>query len=269
MAIAILIAGAVAFSGCDAAPHVAVGDPPSTGGPTGPTTAPATAGPTTAAASSDPASLTLDHLLEAFNAEDAEAVADVFGDDVVFTLETGEEVVGADAAAFWQGYFGRETGERITEAFHAADGSTYFLAEFTLSSGGRSTSVVDVGMDGDQLVKLGGRPRNLLELVATGGIDHLYEVFNDQDLARLTEEFEGMTYRSASGVNFTGSEAAEHWAGAFGSVVVRTTGVFDLGGGIAGFVTEYRESGSGRSIPYAVEVEVSGGRITSMTERQP
>jgi hypothetical protein len=34
----------------------------------------------------------------------------VFGDDVAFTLEPGEEVVGADAATFWQGYFGKETG---------------------------------------------------------------------------------------------------------------------------------------------------------------
>lgn len=47
----------------------------------------------------------------------AEEVA-VFGDDVGFTLESGEVVFGADAASFWQGFFGRKTAEPMTGAFH-------------------------------------------------------------------------------------------------------------------------------------------------------
>jgi hypothetical protein len=263
----IFIAGAVVLSGCDTAPDVAGVDPASPTGQTETTIAPEpTAPPTTAVGSSDPATLATDRLFEVFNAEDAEGVAGVFGDDVAFTLESGEEVVGADAAAFWQGYIGRETAERLTDAFHASDGRTYFLAEFTFRPGVSSTFVFDVEMDGERLVRMGARPRNLVEVTATSEIDNLYEAFNDQDLDRLTDEFEGMTYTSPSGVSFAGAEAAEHWAEAFGSVVTRATGVFALDGGAAGFVTEHKEPQSDHSTAYAVEVEVSGGRITRMTE---
>jgi hypothetical protein len=263
----IFIAGAVVLSGCDNASDVAGGDPSSTTDPTETTRAPET---TTAAASSDPASLVIDRLFDAFNAEDAEAVAGVFGDDVVYVLrDRGEELVGADAAAFFQSYFGRETGERITDPFHASDGRTYFLGKFTYSSsGGWATLVFDVEMDGERLVSMGDRRRKIDEFVAAEQIDDLYEAFNDQDVDRLTEGFEGMTYMSHSGVEFTGADAAEHWADAFGLVVTRTSGVFAIGGGAYGFFSEHREPDSGLSTVYVVEIERYGGQITSMTERR-
>jgi hypothetical protein len=218
----------------------------------------------------DPATLAIDGLLEDFNAQDAEAVAGVFGDDVAFTLESGEEVVGADAATFWQGYFGQETGERITDAFHASDGRTYFLAEFTLRGGHSWLFVFDVEMDGERLVRMGARPRTGDEVLATRKIDNLYQAFNDADLDRLREEFKGITYRSPSGVDFTGAEAAEHWADAFGVAVTRTTGVFAIGDDAAVFVTEHRQP-AGLSAAYVVDVEISGGglpKVTRLTERR-
>ena len=275
MAVAtIFIAGAVVFPGCDTGPDVTGGDPTSTTGSTETTrapettTAPTTALPTTAAGSSDPASLAIDRLFEAFNAQDAEEVAGVFGDDVVYVLrDRGEELVGAEAAAYFQSYFGRETGERITDPFHASDGRTYFLGKFTTSSGGSSTLVFDVEMDGERLVSMGDRGQEVGEFTAASQIDDLYEAFNDQDVNRLTEEFEGMTYRSPSGVEFTGADAAEHWADAFGLVVTRTSGVFAIGDGAYEFVSEYRDPDSGLSTGYVVVIERFGGQITSMTER--
>jgi len=277
MAVAtIVIAGAVVLSGCDTAPDVASVDPPSTTGSTETTrapettAAPTTAPPTTAVASSDPASLAVDRLFEVFNAQDAEEVAGVFGDDVVYVLrDRDEELVGADAAAFFQSYFGVETGERITDPFHASDGRTYFLGKFSFGSGASWTLVFDVEMDGERLVSMGDRSQKFEEVIAAGAIDDIYEAFNDQDVDRLNEEFEGMTYRSPSGVEFTGAEAAERWADAFGLVVTRTSGVFAIDDGAYGLVTEYREPDSGRSTTYAVEIERSGGQITSMTERRP
>ena len=286
----IFISGAVVLSACDTAPVTAGGDPSSTATSTEttpareattapttvstnpttttPTTAPTTAHPNTAPASSDPASLVIDRLFNAFNAQDAEEVAGVFGDDVVYVLrDRGEELVGAEAAAFFQSYFGRETGERITDPFHASDGRTYFLGRFTFaSSGGWSILVFDMEMDGERLVNMGDRRQRVDEFVAADQIDDLYEAFNDQDVDRLTEEFEGMTYRSPSGVEFTGAEAAEHWADAFGLVVTRTFGVFAIGDDAYEFVSEHREPDSGRSTRYFVEIERYGGQITSMTE---
>ncbi len=218
----------------------------------------------------DPASLAVDRLLEAFNAQDADAVSGVFGDDVGFTLESGEDVFGADAATFLQGYFGKETGERITDAFHA-DGLTYFLAQFTYTGGHSWPFVFDVEMDGERLVRMGARPRTGDEVLATKKIDNLYEAFNDADLDRLKEEFEGITYRSPSGVEFTGAEAAQHWADAFGVAVTRTTGVFAIGDEAPVFVTEHKQP-AGLSTAYVVEVEISGGslpKVTSITERRP
>jgi hypothetical protein len=203
----------------------------------------------------------IDRLFDAFNAQDAEEVADVFGDDVVYVFhDRGEELVGADVAAFFQSYFGRETGERITDGFHAPDGRTYFLGKFTFSSGGWATLVFDVEMDGERLVSMGDRRQTVEEVIAADQIDDLYEAFNDQDVDRLTEEFEGMTYRSHSGVEFTGADAAEHWADAFGSVVTRTSGVFAIGDGAYVFVTEHRDPDSGHSTGYVVEIERSGGK---------
>ena len=277
MAVAtILIAGAVVLSGCDIASDVAGSDPSSTSGSTeatrapDTTTAPTTAPPTTAAGSSDPASLVIDRLFDAFNAQDAEEVSGVFGDDVVYVLhDRGEKLVGADAAAFFQSYFGKETGERITDPFHASDGRTYFLGKFTFSSaGGWATLVFDVEMDGERLVSMGDRRQTVDEVIAADLIDDLHEAFNDQDVDRLTEEFEGMTYRSHSGVEFTGADAAEHWADAFGLVVTRTSGVFATGDGAYVFVTEHRDPDSGHSTGYVVEVERSRQQITSMTERR-
>jgi hypothetical protein len=276
MAVAtILIAGAVVLSGCDTAPDVAGVDPSSTTGSTETTrapettTAPTTVPPTTAAASSDPASVVIDRLFDAFNAQDAEEVARVFGDDVVYVFhDRGEELVGADVAAFFQSYFGRETGERITDGFHASDGRTYFLGKFTFSSaGGWATLVFDVEMDGERLVSMGDRRQTVEEVIAADLIDDLHKAFNDQDVDRLTEEFEGMTYRSHSGVEFTGADAAEHWADSFGLVVTRTSGVFAIGDGAYVFVTEHRDPDSGHSTGYVVEIERSGQQITSMTER--
>jgi hypothetical protein len=267
---AIVIAGVVGLSGCGNAPDVAGVDPPSTTDSTETTGAPDTtvAAPTTAVASSDPASLVLDRLFEAFNAQDAEGVAGVFGDDVVYVLrDDDEELVGVEATTFWQGYFGSETGTRITDPFHGPDGRSYFLGVFEFSNGASNTFVFDVEMDGDRLVRMGDRVREFGEVVAAREIDDIYEAFNDQDVDRLTEEFEGMTYRSPSGVEFTGAEAAEHWADAFGLVATRTSGVFATGGGAFGFVMEYLEPDSGLSTSYTVEVERSGGQITSMTER--
>ncbi len=244
MAVATIVsAGAVVLSGCDTAPD--------------------------AATSSDPASLATDQLFEAFNAQDAEGVADVFGDDVAFTLESGEVVVGADATTFWQGYFGVETAERKTEAFHASDGRTYFLVEFARVSGGVWSLVFDVEMDGERLVRMGARPQDVNEIIAAREIDDLYEALNDQDADRLAEEFEGMTYRSPSGAEFTGAEAAEHWGDAFGFTVTRATGVFEIGEGVYGFVTEHTERDSGRSTAYAVEVDMPGVQVTKMIERRP
>jgi hypothetical protein len=272
----IVMAGVVVLSGCDTAPDVAGADPSSTTGSTETTrapettAAPTTAPPTTAVASSDPASLVIDRLFEAFNAQDADEVASVFGDDVVYVRRnTDEELVGADAATFYQRYFGKERGERITDPFHSPDGRTYFLGKFADSYGSSATLVFDVEMDGERLVSMGDRNQEFEEIFAANDIDRLYEAFNDQDVDRLTEEFEGMTYRSPSSVEFTGADAAEHWADAFGLLVTRTTGVFALGDGAYGFVTEHREPDSGRTTVYAVEVERSDYRITSMTERQP
>ncbi|WP_157041604.1 nuclear transport factor 2 family protein [Nitriliruptor alkaliphilus] len=219
--------------------------------------------------SSDPATLVVDRLFEAFNAQDSDGVAGVFGDDVLYVLHnTGEELVGAEAVTFFEGYFGRETGERITDPFHAPDGRTYFHGRFADSYGSSAILVFDVEMDGDRLVSMGDRQRESEEYFAAGAIDRLYEAFNDQDIDQLTEELEGMTYRSPSGVEFTGVDAAEHWADSFGSVVTRTTGVFAIGNGAYGFVTEHRAPDSDRSTAYTVEVERSDGRITSMTERR-
>ncbi len=247
MAVAALIAGAVAVSGCGTASD---------------------------AASSDPALLVIDRLFEAFNAEDAEEVAGVFGDDVAF-IEDDKELVGVDAATFWQGYIGRETVERITDAFHAPDGRTYLMADFTTSQGAKTTYVFDVEMDGERLVGMTVRTKGLGELVATTEIDNLYEAFNDQDLDRLSEEFEGMSYTSPSGVNFKGAEAAAHWADSFGATITRTTAVFAIGDGVEGgsnvplvFVTEHTKP-DGISTAYAVEVELLRGQIASMTEREP
>jgi hypothetical protein len=276
MAVAtILIAGAVVLSGCDTAPDVAGVDPSSTTGSTETTgapettTAPTTVPPTTAAASSDPASVVIDRLFDAFNAQDAEEVARVFGDDVVYVFhDRDEELVGADVAAFFQSYFGRETGERITDGFHASDGRTYFLGKFTFSSaGGWVTLVFDVEMDGERLVSMGDRRQTVDEVIAADLIDDLHKAFNDQDVDRLTEEFEGMAYRSHSGVELTGADAAEHWADSFGLVVTRTSGVFAIGDGAYVFVTEHRDPDSGHSTGYVVEIERSGQQITSMTER--
>lgn len=77
-----------------------------------------------------------------------------------------------------------------------------------------------------------------------------------------------MTYKSPSGVESTGAEAAEHWSDAFGFAVTRTTGAFAIGGSALEFGTEYRERDSDRSTAYVVEVEMSGGQITSMSERR-
>lgn len=216
----------------------------------------------------DSATLAVDRLFGVFNAQDAEGVAGVFGDDVAFTLESGEDVFGADAAAFWQGYFGKETGERLTDAFHAADGLTYFMARFTWWAGGSTLFVFDVEMDGKQLIRMGARPRNVAEIVATRKIDNLYQAFNDQDLERLTEEFDGITYTSPSGAEFEGAEAAAHWADEFGSTITRTSGVFAIGDGPAVSITEHREP-AGPSTEYVVEVERSRDGITSITERRP
>lgn len=275
MAVAtLLLAGAGVLSGCNTAPDVAGVDPSSTTGSTvtsrapETTTAPTTAPPTTAAASSDPASQVIDRLFNAFNAQDADEVASVFGDDVVYVFhDRGEELVGADATAFFQSYFGTETGERITDPFHASDGRTYFLGRFTFSSGAATTLVFDVEMDGERLVSMGDRRQTVVEVIATDEIDALYEAFNDQDVDRLTEEFEGVTYMSHSGVEFTGADAAEYWADAFGLVMTRTSGVFAVGDGSYGFVTEHREPDSGRATGYVVEIERTGGQITRMTER--
>ncbi len=217
----------------------------------------------------DQATLTVDLLLVDFNAQDAEGVADVFDDDVGFTPGNSEEFVGADAATYWQEYFGRITGERLAEAFHAADGRTYFLVEWVRPGGSSELEVFDVEMDGEQLVRIGSRPRDHAEIAATRATDDIYEAFNDQDLNRLTEAFEGITYSSPSGEEYTGAEAAEHWADTFGSTVARTTGVFAIDGGPAEFVTEYREPDSDTTTTYTVEVEISGGRATSMSEHRP
>ena len=224
----------------------------------------------------DPATLAVDRLFGVFNAQDVEGVAGVFDDDVAFTLESGAQAVGADAATFWQGYFGLETGERLTDAFHASDGLTYFMTEFATPGGSSKLFVFDVEMDGERLVRMGARPLNLVEFDATSQIDSLYKAFNDQDLDQLTEEFEGITYTSPSGEDFTGAQAAEKWAREFGSTITRTTGVFALDGSTswnsvpatAVFSSEHTEP-AGSSTAYTVEVEISRGRITSMTERQP
>ena len=246
----LVIAGAVVLSACDNEPD---------------------------APSSDPASLTVDRFLEVFNAEDADELARIFGDDVVLTVESGAQAVGADAATFWQQFFGPgSTAERITDAFRAADGRTYFVAEFG-SGPGSTTQVLDVEMDDERLVSMGIRPQNLVEADATSQIDNLYAAFNDQDLDRLIEEFEGITYTSPSGEDLTGAEAAEHWADEFGSTVMRTTGVFALGDGstswtspppTAVFTREHTEP-AGSSTAHAVEIEMFRGRIISMTERTP
>ncbi len=246
----IVIAGAVVLAGCDTEPDVP---------------------------SSNPATLAADRFLEVFNAEDSNELARMFGDDVVFTVESGAEAVGADAATFWQEFLGQWTGERITDAFHGSDGRTYFLAEFAPVSGGLSnTQVFDMEMDGARLVGMGLRPPNLVEVGATSQIDDVYAAFNDQDLDQLTEEFEGITYTSPSGDNFTGAQAAEHWADEFGSTITRTTGVFAFADGstswssvpaTAVFVREHTEP-AGNSTAYTVEVEMSRGQIINMTERQ-
>lgn len=215
----------------------------------------------------DQAAQIIDRLFEVFNAEDAEGVADVFGDDAAFTLESGRDVVGADAATFWEGYFGVETFERVTDAFHASDGLTYFHGEVLRSGGLTGIYVFDVEMDGERLVRIGARPRNSVEIAAAKELDSLQEAFTDQDLDRLTEEFDGVTYSSASGEEFEGAEAAGHWAESFGSAVTRTTGVISVDGGPTGFVTERTEPG-GISIEYVVTIEMAEDQVVNMTERR-
>jgi hypothetical protein len=80
----IVFAGGVLLSACAGASDVSGVDPSSATGSTETTRAPGTATAPTTAASSDPASLVIDRLFEAFNAQDARAVAGVFGDDVVY-----------------------------------------------------------------------------------------------------------------------------------------------------------------------------------------
>lgn len=272
---AIVVAGAVVLSGCTSAPDVASVDASSTTGSTETTSAPettaapTTAPPTTAVASADPASVAVDRLFGAFNAEDAEEVAEFFGDDIVYTLhDRNEQLVGADAAGFFQSYFGVETGERITDAFHASDGRAYFLGKFSFGSGASQTLVFDVEMDGGRLIGMGDRSQKFEEVIAAGQIDDLYAAFNDQDVDLLADEFEGTTYTSPSGEEFTGAVAAEHWADAFGFVITRTSGVFTIGDATYGFAAERTEPDSGRSSAYSVEIQRSGGRIISMIERR-
>ena len=239
---AIVVTGAVVLAGCETTP--------------------------TSVAPPDPASLVIDRLIGAFNAEDIDGVEGVFGDEVVYVFhDTGEELVGPEATAFFQGYFGRETGQRVTEPFHAPDGRAYFLSKFEDTFGSRSTVVFDVEMDGEQLVSMGDRLQGFEEVFAAGDIDRLHEAFNDQDVDGRAEEFEGLTYRSPGGGEFTGADAAAHWEDSFGSTVTRTSGVFAIGPDAFGFVVERRDPGSGRSTTYSVEAERSGGRFTSMTER--
>ena len=245
----IVIASAAVFSGCDTEPD---------------------------APSSNPATLAVDRFFEVFNSQDADELARIFGDDVVLTVESGAQAVGADIATFWQQFVGLWTGERITDALHGSAGRTYFLAEFAPSSGSHSNfQVFDMEMDGERLVSMGVRPQNLVEVDATSQIDNVYAAFNAQDLDQLTDAFEGITYTSPSGEDFTGAQAAEHWADEFGSTITRTTGVFALGDGstsfnsapaTAVFVREHTEP-AGSSTAYTVDVEMSRGRITSMTER--
>lgn len=272
---AIAIAGAVVLAGCETTPQAARLAPSSPPGPTQSTSAadrtaaPDTAPTTTAGAAPDSATATLDRLLVAFNAEDVDGVAGVFGDDVVYVFhDTGERLVGPEVTAFFQGYFGRETGERATEPFHGPDGRIYFVGEFEDTFGGSATFVFDLEMDGERLVSMGDRRPGFEEVFAAGDIDDLHEAFNDRDVDRLVEAFQGMTYTSASGEEFTGAEAAAQWAESFGVVVTRTSGVFATGDDTYGFVTEHQAPGSGQSTTYRVEVERSEGRFTSMTEHQ-
>lgn len=203
MAVAsIVLIGVVVLSGCDTAPDGAgVAHQSPTTGSTETTGATATAnGPTTAAA--DPASVVIDRLFQAFNDQDTDEVADVFGDDVAYVLRnTGEEMVGGEATSFYAECFGRETGERTTDPFHAPDGRTYFLGEFADSYGSSMILVFDVEMDGERLVTIGDGARAFDEVFAAGEVGALHEAFNDQDVGELAEEFEGITYRSPSAEN--------------------------------------------------------------------
>lgn len=215
----------------------------------------------------DPASLAVDRLFEVFNAQDAEGLADVFGDDVVFTTSWGDVLVGPDAVSLFQDRFG-DSDERLTDPFHEADGHTSFLVEFTRREGNKLLYVLDVETDGDRLVGIVSRRQTIFEIVATSAVDNLHRAFNVQDLDVLAEGFEDMAYRSPDGVDLVGAEAAGSWTDSFRFVVTRTTGVFDVGDRTAVFIAEHSEPG-GISTAYVVEVEISSdGRITSMTERR-
>lgn len=263
--------GVVLLAGGGADPDVVVTEPPPT--TVAPTTAPPTTAPPTTdaavdAAASDAATPALDGLIEAFNAEDSDAIAGFFGDDVVYTSPQGDELVGTAATEFWLPFLGQETAERIGEGYRAPDDRMLFLVQFTRSSGFESTQVFELEMDGDRLVSLGDRGQAFDEIIAEGEVDDIHAAFNDQDLERLTELFDGVTYTSPSGVEFVGSQAAERWAEAFGETAERATGVFLIGDNRYGYVAEYTEPDSGRSTAYGVEIEMSGSQITSFAERR-
>ncbi len=102
------------------------------------------------------ATASLDTLLEAFNNEDFEAVQSYFGESVVFTTYAGSDLVGPEAASYWERVFG-ETGERLTEPYETEPGSFAFVVRYLLPGGGSPTMVHEIEMTGDSVARIGDR----------------------------------------------------------------------------------------------------------------
>ena len=269
----VVAVGLFAFSGGTDS-QVVTTDPEVTVPPTTvpPTTVPPTTAPPTTQVSvtpSSPAELataSLDTLLEAFSNEDSEAVQSYFGESVVFTTYAGSDLVGPEAAAYWERVFG-ETGERLTDVYEIEQGTFAFVVRYLLPSGGSSTMVHEIEMAGETVERIEDRRASIDERLAEREVDRLFEAFNDQDVDALSAFFgDDVVYTGPSNVEFVGQQAATYWQRFLGETAMRTTGVFDLGDGTFGFDIDFIGADSGRATHRTALVEVVDRRITSFTE---
>ena len=265
----VVAVGLFAIGGGDGDPRVVTTDPPVT---TPPTTAAQTTAPPTTQASVTPslpaelATASLDTLLEAFNNQDSQAVQSYFGESVVFTTYAGSDLVGPEAAAYWERVFG-ETGERLTEPYEIEQGTSAFVVRYLLPSGGSSTMVHEIEMAGETVERIEDRRASIDERLAEREVDRLFEAFNNQDVDALNAFFgDDVVYTSVSNVEFVGQQAATYWQRFLGETAVRTTGVFDLGDGTFGFDVDFIGADSGRATHRTALVEVVDGRISSFEE---
>lgn len=158
---------------------------------------------------------------------------------------SGQELIEAEAAEFWQSYFGRDTGERLTDRYTTPDGLTLFVLQFTRPDGREPTQTFEVEMNDDGLVRIDDRGQAFDELLATNAVDEVLQAFIVQDLSAIFGD--DVVYTSPSNVDFVGSQAVTRWQGAFGATAERTSGVFALGDATYGFNVDWIEPDSGRA----------------------